>query len=91
MVGMRVGLDQPFDRTAGGPDVIHDGVGGMKRDAAGRKVEIHHRIDDGTIGRGRVLDHVTDRTGLRIVEGFDFRYDAAVDRIGQREHGATFW
>ena len=46
MVGVRMGVEDPFDRQALLRDMGEDRIGAAGRDRAGLLVEVEHRIDD---------------------------------------------
>ena len=88
VVGMDVGLDQPFEPPAVAPDMVDDAVGAVVCDAARRVVDVHHRIDDRAgVGRGIAHD-VADRVGRCVEERHDLGLDAQVGCEGQ---GLTHW
>ncbi len=81
VVGMDMGLDQPFEPEAVVADMVDDPVGGGEGDAPGRVVDVHDAVDDGAgIGTG-ILDHVGNRVGLRIEEGGDLGLRRRIDRV----------
>src|SRR5581483_10774164 len=82
MVGMGMGLDQPLQLQAVGPDIVDQNVGGLVADATGRIIDVHHGIDDPAGCGLRVAHHIADGAGVRIEKACHLRHDAAVDGIG---------
>jgi hypothetical protein len=60
VVGVDMGLDQPFQRQAPVADMGDQLVGMVIGDAAGGIVDVHHGIDDGAGVRSGVLHHIAD-------------------------------
>jgi hypothetical protein len=90
VVGVDMGLDQPF---AGEPvlrDEGDDRIGVVVGDAAGRVVDVHDRIDHGAGLGCRILDDVADGVGRLVEKGGDLRLDAEIDCRNDASGHATF-
>ena len=73
MVGMGVGLEDPFDRQPVCVGGLQHGLGGFVRGLPRLVVEIHHRIDDGRLFRRRIAHQVADGVGRLVEKGPDRR------------------
>src|SRR5262245_54840681 len=68
MIGMRMGIEDPFDLQPLFRNMGEDGVGTSGRDGAGLLVEIEHGVYDRAGFGGRIGDDVLDAAGPRLVE-----------------------
>src|SRR5690606_23041563 len=74
MVGMWMGIEDPFHGQAIGRYIIQDLVGAICGGRAGFLVEIQHGVDDRTAAGCRVGDHILRGAGSRVVERADQRF-----------------
>src|SRR5258705_7249842 len=71
VVGVRMGVEDPYDRQVIFGDKGKDRI---RIDGPGRPrffVEVEHRIDDGAGPGSRIADDVLDAPGARVEEAFD--------------------
>lgn len=71
MIGVGVGFNDPIDFETQFLDGGDDQVGIRSLGASGFGVVIEHRVDDGSVTVGAVVDEMTDGTGLGVVETLD--------------------
>ena len=86
VVGVGMGVQQPFDGQAFRLDVVQDGVGVAGRGRRRLLVEIPDRIDDRAFAADRVGDDILPTAGLLVVERRDAR-SAVVDDL----HEGSVW
>ena len=95
MIGMGMGLDQPFDLETVLLDEADDLVGGLVADAPRRIVDVHDAVDDGAGVGVRVLDDVAHRVGRLVEEGGDLGFHVEIDSVWDGAHGlppkVTIW
>jgi hypothetical protein len=87
VIGVDVGLDQPFDAEPVLLDEGDDPVRVLVGDAAGGVVDVHDGIDDGAGVGLRILHDVADGVRRRVEKGGDLWEDGHVDGAG---HGVSF-
>lgn len=73
MVGMNVGLKDPFHRKAVLAHEIHDAIRLNGIGTPGLGVKVQHRIDDCTCATRRLEKDIGNRRGLRIEECLNLR------------------
>ena len=74
MVGVGMGLQQPFDRQATVLNVGNDRVGRLRVGPTRFRVEIEHRVDDCAAVAFGVFHDVRHGKGGFVEEGFHIRF-----------------
>ena len=75
VIGVGMGLDQPFDLEVMVANEADDLVGRLIADAARRVVDVHDAVDDGAGVGSWVLDDIADRVGRLVEERRDLGFD----------------
>ena len=86
MVGVGVGLDQPFDLEARFLNKTNDLISRFMTDAPSRVVEVHHGIYDSAGAGPRILHDITYCMGLLVEEGGDLGSNAQVNGMRHGRH-----